>query len=197
MAGRLAYFVNTWRVTDHKGFQIPLVGQPVQERKPRVPSFPSEQLVQMQEISSLLEKGAVTVVDSHLPQTVSTVSGPQEEWGNEASNQPQGPQPVGKHPSLKNGGPTHPKKPDWLVKVDLKDAYLTVPIHPDHQCHLWFSIEEVNYQFTCLPFGLACAPWAFTKVMKAIVTLLRSWGTRIIIYIDDILIIAESAVQAS
>ena len=86
---------------------------------------------------------------------------------------------------------------DWLVKVDLKDAYLTVPIHPDHQRYLWFSMEGVNYQFTYLPFGLACAPWAFTKAMKAIVTLLRSWGTRIIIYIDNILIMGESEVLAS
>ena len=33
--------------------------------------------------------------------------------------------------------------------------------------------------------------------MKAVVTLLRSWGTRIIIYIDDILIMSESAVSAA
>ena len=78
VAGRLALFINTWKVfmKDYwvlqtvKGFQIPYVGQPVQERKPGVPSFPSEQLVQMQEeVSSLLEKGAITVVDSHTPQT--------------------------------------------------------------------------------------------------------------------------------
>ena len=40
---------------------------------------------------------------------------------------------------------------DWLVKVDLKDVYLTVPIHPEHQCYLQFRVEGVNYQFTCLP----------------------------------------------
>jgi len=44
---------------------------------------------------------------------------------------------------------------DWLVEVDLKDAYLTVPVHPDHQPYLCFTMGEVNYHFTCLPFGLA------------------------------------------
>lgn len=48
------------------------------------------------------------------------------------------------------------------------------------------------YQFTCLPFGLSCAPWTFTKVMKPLMTLLRGWGNRIIIYIDDMLLMAES-----
>ena len=81
--------------------------------------------------------------------------------------------------------------------MDLKDAYLTVPIHPDHQPYLRFTVGEVNYQFTCLPFGLACAPWAFTKIMKAVVTLLRSWGIRVIIYIDNILIMSDSAVSAA
>jgi len=89
------------------------------------------------------------------------------------------------------------KQGDWLIKVDLKDAYLTVPIHPDHQCYLHFTVEGTDYQFTCLPFGLVCAPWVFTKIMKAVVTSLRSWGTRMIIYIDDILIMSESALQAA
>ena len=83
---------------------------------------------------------------------------------------------------------------DWLVKVDLKGAYFTVPVHPDHQPYLRFVIEEVAYQFTCLPFGLACALGAFTKLMKAG---LRSWGVRMVVYIDDILVMAESATKAS
>ena len=55
VAGRLAYFVNTWKVLTEdnwvlqtiKGFHIPCIGQPVQEGKPQVPSFPSKQLVQI------------------------------------------------------------------------------------------------------------------------------------------------------
>jgi len=40
-------------------------------------------------------------------------------------------------------------------------------------------------------------PWAFTNTMKAVVTLLWSWGIRIVIYNDNILIMAESALLAA
>ena len=86
---------------------------------------------------------------------------------------------------------------DWMVKVDLKDAYFTVPIHVAHQPMLQFQVGLEHYQFTYLLFGLLCAPWVFTKVMKPVTILLRSMGVRMIIYIDDILLMAESAEQVT
>ncbi|XP_056388255.1 uncharacterized protein LOC130283090 [Hyla sarda] len=86
---------------------------------------------------------------------------------------------------------------DWLVKVDLKDAYLTVPIHPESQQFLRFLWRGRLWQFTCLPFGLSSAPWCFTKLMKPVVAALRSRGVRLIIYLDDLLIMARSKSQAS
>lgn len=67
-----------------------------------------------------------------------------------------------------------------------------MPTSPSqHQQYLRFTVDSRCHQFSCLPFGLSCAPWTFTKVIKPLMALLQAWGIRIIIYIDDMLILAE------
>jgi hypothetical protein len=83
-------------------------------------------------------------------------------------------------------------KGDYMINLDLTDAYLTVPIHPVSQKFLRFLFGNETYQFTAMPFGLNIAPRVFTKIMKPVVASLRSQGIRLIIYLDDILIIASS-----
>ena len=81
---------------------------------------------------------------------------------------------------------------DWLAKIDLKDAYFLIPVYSGHQKFLQFTWKASLYQFHCLLFGLSCAPQVFTKVMKPIVAFLRERGIRLIIYLDDLLIISSS-----
>ena len=88
------------------------------------------------------------------------------------------------------------KTGDWMTKVDLKDAYFMIPIASHHRRLLRFQWQGETYQFNCLPFGLSSAPWVFTKTTKPIVTILRSMGLRMIIYIDDILIMADTPTMA-
>jgi hypothetical protein len=73
------------------------------------------------------------------------------------------------------------KKGDWMAKLDLSDAYLTVPVCNAHQPFLRFRWKGIAYQFLCLPFGLAPAPRVFTKILKPVMAALRSRGVRVII----------------
>ena len=84
------------------------------------------------------------------------------------------------------------RKDDYLVKIDLKDAYLTVPIWKGHQKYLRFLWRDSLLEFSCLPFGLASAPRVFTKLMKPVLSILRQSGVRLIAYLDDFLIMGET-----
>jgi hypothetical protein len=83
-----------------------------------------------------------------------------------------------------------------MVKIDLQDAYLTVPILPSHCRFFQFEWKGRVYEFTCLPFGLSSAPWGFTKILKPVLAFLRKNGIKLIVYLDDILIISSSKEQA-
>ena len=74
---------------------------------------------------------------------------------------------------------------DWVVSLDLKDAYLHVPIHPDHQKYLRFSYRNISYQWNVLPFGLATSPLVFTKVMTEVGAWARTNGLNLFQYLDD------------
>ena len=80
---------------------------------------------------------------------------------------------------------------DWLVKLDLKDVYLSVPIHVSHQKFLRFRWERKEWQFQVLPFGLSSAPYIFTTVMNPVVATMRQLGIRLILYLGDMLIIDQ------
>lgn len=81
---------------------------------------------------------------------------------------------------------------DWMVSIDLQDAYLHVPIHRDFQSFLRFKIGELHLQFQCLPFGISTAPRTFTKVLVAILAPLRERGIRVLHYLDDILVLSQN-----
>ena len=81
---------------------------------------------------------------------------------------------------------------DWMIKIDLKDAYFTVPVSKQHQLLLRFMHRGLRYQFSCLPFELGPAPRLFTKFLKPVVALLRRLGLRLVIYLDDIIVFNQT-----
>lgn len=83
-------------------------------------------------------------------------------------------------------------KNSYMASVDLRHAYYSIPIALDHQKLLRFTWNNKVFQFTCLPFGLACAPRYFTKLMKPIYAKLRNLGYTNIGYIDDSLLFGDT-----
>ena len=77
-----------------------------------------------------------------------------------------------------------------------KMLIFSVPMCSEHHAYLSFSWENVYYAFTCLPFGLSSAPRIFTKIMKPAIAVARSAGIRLVIFLDDILIMAPSVDQS-
>ena len=57
---------------------------------------------------------------------------------------------------------------DFMTSVDMEQAYYSIPIHKESQKYLKFYWNEVLYSFSCLPFGLASAPYIFTKILKPV-----------------------------
>ena len=62
---------------------------------------------------------------------------------------------------------------DWATSIDLLDAYFHILIHPWDRKWLRFVWRGRVFQFRALPFGLAPAPWIFTKVVRELCVCLR------------------------
>lgn len=84
------------------------------------------------------------------------------------------------------------RKGDFMTKLDLKDAYLTIPLYPKHREWLRFRWNGKTSEFLSLPFGLSSAPWAFTKILRPAIPHLRRLVIRLVVYLDDFLIVHSS-----
>ncbi|KAK4514797.1 uncharacterized protein ATC70_002402 [Mucor velutinosus] len=84
------------------------------------------------------------------------------------------------------------KRNDYLVSIDLSDAFLHVGLHQDSRRYLRLKWKDQVYQYCTTAFGLASSPFVFTKVCRPILEHLRSRGIRISAYLDDWLLMADS-----
>ena len=77
-----------------------------------------------------------------------------------------------------------------LVKINLKDVYHILPIHPGDRQLLGTDWEGQVYVDLCLPFGLRSAPKIFTAFADTLEWVLHHCRVRHLIhYLDDFLIL--------
>ena len=85
---------------------------------------------------------------------------------------------------------------DLMVKIDCKYAYFSILLHPECK-YVRFQWKGNLYQFLCLCFGLGTAPRIFTKLFKIPISILRRINIRLIIYLEDILIMTLEEILMS
>ncbi len=75
-----------------------------------------------------------------------------------------------------------------LAKIDVKEAYRNVPVHPDDRHLLGMSWEGKHFVDCQLPFGLRSAPILFSALADALEWIVRQRGiTYCMHYLDDFL----------
>ena len=80
----------------------------------------------------------------------------------------------------------------YMANIDLKDAYHSVAVRSEDRKFLKMEWKGKLYQFRALPFGVACAPLVFTRMLKPILASLRSRGQEAVCYLDDLLLFGNS-----
>lgn len=205
VGGRLGLFFQVWTfitgdawvLQTIQGFQIEFFGYPYQPIPPRPITFSAEDAVLVdQEVQSLLAKGAIARTLPHPRGFISNLflvdkaDGGQRpvinlrefnEWLVYRHFKMEG---IHLLQDLLRPG-------DWMARLDLKEAYLSISIFPPHRRFLQFHWGNQTYEFTTLPFGLSSALWCFTKVLRPVVERLRALGIRLTVYLDDILLMAQ------
>ena len=88
----------------------------------------------------------------------------------------------------------------WMAKIDVSDAYLSIPVHPDERCYLGVECPLTGrfFQYNFCPFGVRNSGPLFCEINLAIVEAVkREWErhgicARICSYSDDSLIVADT-----
>ena len=210
LGGSISHFVQSWeKLTKDqeilkivKGYNIPLLRIPVQEKTPlNTPLKENQKFLAEKEIKEMLEKRVIKKVSQHKDQYaqnqfLSNLFLVRKKDGSY--------RPVTNLKTLNQFVPYMHFKMEslqtlkymmkeryYMCKIDLKDAYFIILL--DKSCrHLVRFLWEGNlYEFLCLCFGLGPAPRVFTKILKVPTSLLRRLNIRIFIYLDDMLLMSH------
>ena len=84
------------------------------------------------------------------------------------------------------------RRRDYMTKVDMSDYFFHYVIAPKDRRYFRFMFLGQKFQFTAMPFGLASAPRLATKMLQPVIRHLRQLGLRLVVYIDDVLVLSRS-----
>ena len=186
------------------GYRFPLKSKPKQSKIPVNPEVnPEAYKVLVDEANGLLKKGAIKIVETATDQFFSgyfAVPKPRSSKWRPILNLKKFNKNLKKY---KFRMETFAQVRQWIqpnyfvVGLDLKDQFLSVPINKRFRKFLRFKWQGKIYEWQVLPFGLKCSPRVVTKLLKPVMALLRStFGIFITIYMDDMLIQAKTKSEA-
>ena len=184
------------------GYQLEFTSTPPShppQRVTPVPADPARRSALEKEILSLREKKAISVLPpgsaSRFTSTFFLASKKTGDWRPIINLRPLNFYIKPKHFRMESLSTVLQSLPTgwWATSIDLKDAYLHVPIHIGHREFLQFIYRGTTYQFRCLPFGLSTAPRVFTRVTKVIAAFLRQRHVHLFMYLDDWLILGPTS----
>ncbi len=83
----------------------------------------------------------------------------------------------------------------WMASIDLADCFWALRVAESDQRALAFEFNGKIYKFKVLPFGLGPSPMFITKLYRKVVEDLQARGHRVMIYIDDILVLGATKAE--
>ncbi|XP_033313680.1 uncharacterized protein LOC117212764 [Bombus bifarius] len=86
------------------------------------------------------------------------------------------------------------QKARYFISLDMASGFHQIPIHPNSTEYTAFVTPDGQYEYVTMPFGLKNAPSVFQRaILNALGDLTYSF---VVVYLDDVLIIADSVDQA-
>ena len=86
---------------------------------------------------------------------------------------------------------------NYLCKLDLKEAYFCIPLNKQSRKYVRFEWGGFPVEFLCLCFGCGPASRLFTKLIKVPVSIFRKLYIRIIVYLNNFLILVKTLEETS
>ena len=207
MTGRTKYFLNKWmKITSSQralnivgGYKPQFLAEPFKSFQPKTfVCNQQEAKIIEEEIDTLLEKEAIEPIPHRQAKFVSNLFLVKKKSG--------GFRPVINLKSLNQFVHTEHfametitslrtmlSKEDWIVTIDISNAYLTIPLDEEFKDYVTFRYHEQTNRFLCnMPFGLNDAARAFTKTMKQSAAKVRALGFKVLGYSDDWILAAQT-----